>query len=53
MNDEYNIYCDEGDTNGQNIFGLGAIMCTPVRADILNNKIEEFRNRNNFYSEFK
>ena len=53
MNEEYNIYCDESDTNGQNIFWLGAIICTPVRAEILNNKIEEIRNRNNFYSEFK
>lgn len=50
---EYNIYCDESDTNGQNIFWLGAIICTPKRVDILNNKIKEIRNRNNFYSEFK
>ena len=53
MNGEYNIYCDESDTNGQNTFWLGAVICTPVRADILNNKIREIRDRNHFYSEFK
>ena len=53
MNDEYNIYCDESDTNGQNIFWLGAIICTPRRAEILNDEIKKIRNKYNFNSEFK
>ena len=53
MNNEYNIYCDESDTNGQNIFWLGAVICTPARADILNNKIKKIREKYDFYSEFK
>ena len=53
MNDEYSIYCDESDTNGQNIFWLGAIICSPTRAKILNDKIKIIRNKYNFYSEFK
>ena len=53
MSNYYNIYCDESDTNGQNIFWLGAIVCSPERADILTNKIDEIRNTHNFYSEFK
>ena len=49
----YNIYCDESDTNGQNIFWLGAILCTPERARILDDRIERVRYKYNYYSEFK
>lgn len=53
MKEYYDIYCDESDTNGQNIFWLGAIVCSPERANILKREIEKIRNEKNFYSEFK
>jgi len=49
----YNMYCDESDTNGQNIFWIGALICSPARARILENQIKDLRVKHNYTSEFK
>lgn len=49
----YDIYCDESGTDGSNIFYMGALVCTPIRAGHLTKKICELRKKHNYYSEFK
>ena len=49
----YNMYCDESDTNGQNVFWIGALICSPARARILGEQIKDLRESHNYTSEFK
>ena len=49
----YDIYCDESDTNGNNRFWIGALMCSPERVRIIEERIYELRKKYAFDSEFK
>lgn len=49
----YNLYCDESGVHDKRTFYLGALCCTPERAEILKTKINVFRDKHYCYGEMK
>ena len=50
---EYNIYCDESYVHGNVAFALGALICSPRRSEILDEKINTVRVKYDYTGEFK
>lgn len=50
---DYNIYCDETFLRKQVAFAFGGLICTPRRAEILRNSLQQIRLKYNYFGEVK